>query len=146
MEDGSANSTVMQMRTGNAIIKLTANGLLQSLNGSTFHRLNPLVMIVRFTYTKAEGKITGQSAIYNPLNKAIGTISIKSTGYYSIPHNLNMAKHTLIGTAHGYEGTNNLYVSTISIGANTDEVKTADDNTPNHISEIWLHFYDYSTY
>ena len=102
MEDGSANSTVMQMRTGSAIIKLTANGLLQSLNGSTFHRLNPLVMIVRFTYTKAGGgKITDQSAIYNPLNKAIGTISIKSTGYYSIPHNLNMAKHTLIGTAHG---------------------------------------------
>ena len=142
----SADSTVMQMRTGNAIIKLTVNGLLQSLNGSTFHRLNPLVMIIKVTYTKAVGKITSQEAIYNPLNKAIGTVSIKSQGYYSIPHNLGIAKHTLIGTAHGYEGTYNLYVSTISIGANTDEVKAADDSTPNHISEIWLHFYDYNTY
>ena len=141
----SADSTVMQMRTGSAIIKLTANGLLQSLNGSTFHRLNPLVMIVRLVYNTSSKSFTTKLAVFNPLNKSVNALRT-GEGSYTVTHNLGNASHSLIGTVRGYQGGKTLALSVQSIAANVDTFTTADNNTNNDFVEAYLHFFDYKTY
>ena len=139
------SSTLMQMRTGNALFKFTANGLLQSLNGSnTFYRVNPLVMIFRLTKGSSSSAYS-YSLLYNPLGKSINW-SRTGTGIFSITHNLNNTSHTVIGTASNYESHMVMYVTPYSTSANTDVIYTADDATRNDPQVLTLHFFDYNSY
>lgn len=56
------SATLMQARFSSALFKFTANGLLQSLNGSTFYRVNPLVAIIKLSYKEASQ--SGYTATY----------------------------------------------------------------------------------
>ena len=81
------SSTLMQMRTGNALFKFTANGLLQSLNGSnTFYRVNPLVYALKATMTSAKG--INQTYAFNPYALSV-TTTRSSEGKIAVTVNTN---------------------------------------------------------
>ena len=141
----ATDGNIIQARSTNALFKFTANGLLQSMNGSnTFYRVNPLVMIFRLTRGSSSSAYS-YSLLYNPLGKSINW-SRTGTGIFSITHNLNNTSHTVIGTASNYESHMVMYVTPYSTSANTDVIYTADDATRNDPQVLTLHFFDYNSY
>ena len=58
---------------------------------------------------------------------------------------LNTANHSIIvqGCA---PSSGCIYASIISVGANTDTIKTSDDDTVNDAGTLWISFFDYQLY
>ena len=141
------DSIMMIMQNGVCALKFVNNyGLLQSFNGGTsFFRVNPLVLII--TLTKQSGSTTyTPNAIYNPLGKATPSVTRSAKGIFVVSHNLGNASHTVIGTAKNYEGEYVMYVTPYSIGTSTDTIYTADDSSKNDPDLVTLHFFDYKSY
>ena len=84
------------------------------------------------------------TAPFNPYGKTFG-INRTATGCYTINHNLNTANHSIIAQGHGLN-SGCIYASIISVGANTDTIKTSDDDTVNDAGTLWISFFDYQTY
>lgn len=83
----SADATVMQMRSGGCLLKFTADGLMQSLNGgSTFYRANPLVCAFKLIYNSASSTGYGYSWIFNPKGMNIANVRREAAGNILISH------------------------------------------------------------
>ena len=97
---GDTAGTVLQCRSSSALFKFTSNGLLQSLNGSTFYRVNPLIWVAKVSTSDA--KTATPTVIYNPMGKSI-SCTRQDTGRIRVTHNLYHTNYTI--SAHGC-GTN----------------------------------------
>lgn len=137
----SAASYVMMLGSANALLKFGANGLMQSLSGSTtMHRANPLVLIVRLTYSNS--KLT-PTALYNPLGKSVSATR-SGTGVYVITHNLNHTSYTVMGSGLG-SGNYCQYVTPYNITASTVTIFTSNNGGYREMSWADVFFYDYRT-
>lgn len=94
------SATLMQARFGAALFKFTSNGLLQSLNGSTFFRVNPLIWVAKVSTSDA--KTASSAVIYNPMGKSI-SCTRQDAGRIRVTHDLYHTNYTI--SAHGC-GTN----------------------------------------
>ncbi len=92
----SSDAPIIQAQHTNAIFKFTANGLLQSLNGSTFYRVNPLIWVAKVSTADAKNATT--TVIFNPMGK-IFTCKRTDTGRIRLTHYLNHTNYTI--SAHG---------------------------------------------
>ena len=82
--------------------------------------------------------------VFNPYGKTC-TIKRTAKGCYTINHNLNTANHSIIAQGHGLN-SGCIYASIISVDANTDKIKTSDDDTVNDAGTLWITFFDYHLY
>ena len=85
------------------------------------------------------------TAPFNPYGKTNLSINRTATGCYTINHNLNTANHSIIVQGCGLN-SGCIYASIISVGANTDTIKTSDDDTVNDAGTLWISFFDYQLY
>lgn len=143
----STATAILQARSGSAIFKFNANGLLQSLNGSTFFRVNPLIWVAKVS--TESGSSASLSVIYNPMGKVFDT-KRTDTGRIRVTHSLNHTNYTI--AAHGFgpnSGTaatgGNRYVYMITKTATYFEVvMNLDHVNYDGICEILL--YDLSSF
>ena len=141
------DSIMMIMQNGVYAWKFATNyGLL--LNNSSgannkWYRGNPLVLVLKMT-GKSSQTTQGCDAVFNPYSKN-PTINRTATGCYTINHNLNTANHSIIVQGCGLN-SGCIYASIISVGANTDTIKTSDDDTVNDAGTLWISFFDYQLY
>ena len=108
-----------------------------------WYRGNPLVLVLKMTGVASKEDQT-TTAPFNPYGKTFG-IKRTATGCYTITHNLNTANHSIIAQGCGLN-SGCIYASIISVGANTDTIKTSDDDTVNDAGTLWISFFDYQLY
>ena len=141
------DSIMMIMQNGVYAWKFATNyGLL--LNNSSgannkWYRGNPLVLVLKMT-GKSDATDQTCEKVFNPYGKTC-TIKRTGTGCYTINHNVGTANHSIIAQGHGLN-SGCIYASIISVGANTDTIKTSDDDTVNDAGTLWISFFDYQTY
>ena len=86
-----ASSPLMQMRCGsNSLLKFDTNGLLQSLNGgSSFHRVNPFVGVLKIVFNSAKS-YTGnwRTWWYTKTNVPSVSITCEKAGQLRIKHSI----------------------------------------------------------
>ena len=90
-----ASSPLMQMRCGsNSLLKFDTNGLLQSLNGgSSFHRVNPFVGVVKLTYNSRTTYDCEWRLWWGEGNKPSIKCTRTATGTVSLEHNANCVSY-----------------------------------------------------
>lgn len=138
----TANSAISALTSSGTVrLKLNANGLLQSFNsGSTYYRVNPVVLIIKLKYNSSFGYET----VYNPLGKSVSATRT-GDGQYSIYHYLNHTYYTLSGSGHT-ETSGNLYMTVIGRYSTYTTIQTSDDSSCNELAEFIVTFFDYKSY
>ena len=140
------DSIIFKMQNGvNAMEFASGSGFYLSRDsGNKWYRGNPLVLVLKMT-GKSSVTAQGCEAVFNPYGKTNLTINRTAKGCYTITHNLNTANHSIIvqGCA---PSSGCIYASIISVGANTDTIKTSDDDTVNDAGTLWISFFDYQLY
>ena len=84
------SSTLFQMRFGTPVLKFDTSGLLQSLNGgSSFHRVNPFVGVLKIVFNSAKS-YTGTWRTWWYTNTTVPSVSItcEKAGQLRINHKL----------------------------------------------------------
>ena len=152
------SSTLMQMRTGNALFKFTANGLLQSLNGSnTFYRVNPLVAIIKLAYNAATTSGYTASYLYRIKGGTTPTTTREATGNVVLKHYLNTNTGVSSYAAQGtYYCTGSTEYSRTLMFDNiaTDSMRVHfmignshyDPQNTGNVDYAMIFFFDYGTY
>ena len=86
-----ASSPLMQMRCGsNSLLKFDTNGLLQSLNGgSSFHRVNPFVGVIKIVFNSAKNYTgTWRTWWYTKTTVPSVSITCNTAGQLRIKHSI----------------------------------------------------------
>ena len=135
------SSTLMQMRSGNAILKFTADGLLQSLNGTTFFRVNQIIYAV-FVECLTSGYQIRESC--NPLGLAIDSITTDGTGKITVTHKLGRSSYLPI--AQAWETSKLLFAQVQAKTATSVTVWRVDRNGSLYDGAFWLYLIDTKTY
>ena len=109
-----------------------------------WYRGNPLVLVLKMTGDSSKTEQT-TTAPFNPYSKTGYKVVRTAKGCYSITHNVGVADHSIIvqGCA---PSSGCIYASIISVDANTDTIKTSDDDTVNDAGTLWITFFDYQLY
>lgn len=92
-----ASSPLMQMRCGsNSLLKFDTSGLLQSLNGgSSFHRVNPFLGIIKLTFN-SNNKYDSEWRLWWGSGNAPTVKNTKTaTGTISLTHNANLSAYLI---------------------------------------------------
>lgn len=135
-----ASTPIMQMRSANAILKFTDKGLLQSLNGSTFYRANPIIYAVLFAWS---GNKYTPSQWMNPLDLGKETERL-SQGKIKVKHNFGKASYFPV--AQALEGRYFLFAQVAAMDNNSVTIWRMDRNGTTYDGAFYLFLYDISTY
>lgn len=136
----ASDGEVFRMRSGSALMRFNAGGLMQSSGGGQWWRVNPLALIVKLTNGGAAQPTC--NVLYNPMGKT-ASCGRSQTGTYKVTHNLGTEDHTVLANGKVGTGSAMLYASVYSIAANADEIHTADDSSLNDFDTLFLHFFVY---
>lgn len=84
------SSTLFQMRFGTPVLKFNSSGLLQSLNGgSTFHRVNPFVGVLKIVFKSAKSYTgTWRTWWYTKTTVPSVSITCEKAGQLRIKHSI----------------------------------------------------------
>ena len=134
------STTLMQMRSSNAILKFTNTGLHQSLNGSTFYRGTPFVYAVKFVWNNNQ---YSASQNMNPLNLGKQAQRL-SQGKIKVTHNFGKASYFPVVQA--LEGTYYLFAQVAAVSNNTVTIWRMDRNGKTYDGAFYLFLYDITTY
>ena len=151
------SATLMQARFGAALFKFTSNGLLQSLNGSTFFRVNPLVAIIKLAFSQATSSGYTATYLYRIKGSTTPTTKREATGNVVLTHylktNTGVSSYVAQGTYYCTGSTE--YARTLvfdDIAANTMRVHFMtgnahfDPQNTGNVDYAMIFFYDYGTY
>ncbi len=98
----SSDTPIIQAQHTNAIFKFKANGLLQSLNGSTFYRVNPLVAIIKLAYNSAVSDGYKATYLFRIKGSTSPTAVREATGnvllYHYLSSNTGVSSYAAQGT------------------------------------------------
>ena len=99
-------STLFQMRFGTPVLKFGTSGLLQSLNGgSSFHRVNPFVGVIKIVFNSAKNYTgTWRTWWYTKTTVPSVNITCKNAGQLRIKHSIGR-DDTLWYVTHYNTGT-----------------------------------------
>ncbi len=152
----SSDTPIIQAQHTDAIFKFTANGLLQSLNGSTFYRVNPLVAIIKLAYNSASTGYT-PTYLYRIKGSTSPTATREAAGNVLLKHylssNTGISTYAAQGTYYCTGSTE--YSRTLmldNIESNTMRVHFMIGNShydPQNTGQVdyaMIFFYDYNTY
>ena len=100
------SSTLFQMRFGTPVLKFDTSGLLQSLNGgSSFHRVNPFVGVIKIVFNSAKNYTgTWRTWWYTKTTVPSVSITCKNAGQLRIKHSIGR-DDTLWYVTHYNTGT-----------------------------------------
>ncbi len=153
----SSDTPIIQAQHTNAIFKFTANGLLQSLNGSTFYRVNPLVAIIKLAYNAANTSGYKATYLYRIKGSTEPTTTREATGnvvlYHYLYSNTGVSSYAAQGTYYCTGSTE--YSRTLmfdNIASNYMRVHFMIGNShydPQNTGQVdyaMIFFYDYNTY
>ena len=137
------SSTLMQMRTGNALFKFTANGLLQSMNGGgAFYRVSPVVMAFSINYNSTTDKYTIFSH-YNPFGKTMGDINRDSAGKITVIHNYGDWTFTF---ATAIDATYSVFCKVVSFTSTSVTIGRIDRDGKYRDGNFQVMLFDFHTY
>ena len=137
------SSTLMQMRTGNALFKFTANGLLQSMNGgNAFYRVSPVVMAFSINYNSTTNKYTIGSH-YNPFGKTMGDINRDSAGKITVNHNYGDWTFTF---ATAIDATYSVFCKVVSFTSTSVTIGRIDRDGNYRDGNFQVMLFDFHTY
>ena len=89
------SSTLFQMRFGTPVVKFNSSGLLQSLNGSSFNRVNPFLGIIKLTFN-SNNKYDSEWRFWWGSGNAPTVKNTKTaTGTISLTHNANLSAYLI---------------------------------------------------
>ena len=134
------STTLMQMRSNNAILKFTNTGLHQSLNGSDFYRGNPLVYAVKFVWRNSQ---YSASQWMNPLNLGMKA-ERSSQGKIKVTHNFGKASYFPVVQA--LEGTYWLFAQVAAVDNNSVTIWRIDRDGHFYDGAFYLFLYDITTF
>ena len=153
----STATAILQARSGSAIFKFNANGLLQSLNGSTFFRVNPLVAIIKLSYKAAAENGYTATYLYRVAGSTAPSTKREAAGNVILRHylktNTGVTKYAAQGTYY-CTGTTE-YARTLmfdNVEAENMRVHFMTGNNhydPQNTGDVdyaMIFFYDYGTY
>ena len=154
----SSDTPIIQAQHTNALFKFTANGLLQSMNGSnTFYRVNPLVAIIKLAYNAATTSGYTASYLYRIKGDTTPTTTREATGNVVLKHYLNtntgVSSYAAQGTYYCTGSTE--YSRTLAfdnIATNSMRVHFMignshyDPQNTGYVDYAMIFFFDYGTY
>ena len=139
----ATDGNILQARSSNALFKFTANGLLQSMNGSnTFYRVNPVVMAFSVNYDSTNKKYTLGSH-YNPFGRTMGNIVRDSTGKITVNHNFGEWTFTF---ATALDDTYSVFCKVVSFTSTSVTIGRIDRDGNYRDGRFQVMLLDFHTY
>ncbi len=153
----SSDTPIIQAQHTNAIFKFTANGLLQSLNGSTFYRVNPLVAIIKLAYNSAVSDGYKATYLFRIKGSTSPTAKREATGNVLLTHylssNTGVSSYAAQGTYY-CTGTTEYSRTLMLDNVASDSLRVHfmignshyDPQNTGQVDYAMIFFYDYNTY
>ena len=91
----ASDGEIMRLRSSFAMVKFNSSGLLQSLNGSSFNRVNPFLGIIKLTFN-SENKYDSEWRLWWGSGNAPTVKNTKTaTGTITLKHNANLSAYLI---------------------------------------------------
>ena len=91
----ASDGEIMRLRSSSAMVKFNSSGLLQSLNGSSFNRVNPFLGIIKLTFN-SENKYDSEWRFWWGSGNAPKVTNTKTaTGTITLKHNANLSAYLI---------------------------------------------------
>ena len=89
----ASDGEIMRLRSSFAMVKFNSSGLLQSLNGSSFNRVNPFLGIIKLTFNSKNKYDSDWRFWWGSGNAPKVTNTKTATGTITLKHNANLSAY-----------------------------------------------------